>query len=519
VIQEIPNPLPEDLSRAGLGANGVDSNRQHAVKYLIMNFLRRNELFVFCLALMAISAGVSPSAAKDDSYSRLPYQFHQVKQIPGARAQSFNPWSSKSLICRVPGQEADGVLYTWDRGPRLLIYLAGSYREDWMEPYPMEFNGEDNPSGVDGVWTFHQGGEPEAVFHAFSPNRFRLLVERHRVRDGKLTARFELDTGPDLNGDGVWDGEVRVAGLLNVPTPAGPQKALVILAMAAYDLSPRGVRAVAADTGELLWNYLVGPKPGYDDFAMADLDGDHEPEIIFGGEAVGNIHQGDFNGTRDDSTRVFVLDRSGHLLWSRPFAPYPATLNLRVADVRGDSLPEILVGSGSSARECNGLFLLDGKGSLLDSLAVPSGVGEIAVIPGEENKEKILLQDGTFAWMRVDCGPGLSVVADRSFSSKTLLAGIEDLVPEPGFEILLGGDRDAPTWLVSQSLEPLARFPEGTLAIAPGGFRFFHAGGDTVFPAVRGPAGTWSFALEKSPRPIPWGLMGGILPPGWPRRR
>jgi len=339
-------------------------------------------LFVFCLALVTITASDSSSGAKDNSDAHLPYRFQQVHQVPGVGYQPRDPWSRRALLCRVPGQDADAVLWTQARGPRLLGYLAGSFHAAWMEPYPEIINGEGITSRVDGVWTFKQGGEPEAVFHALDPNRFRLLVERRRVRDGILTARFELETGPDRNGDGAWDGDVRVAGVVDVPTADGLWQALVILARAAYDLSPRGVRVVAADTGELLWSYLVGPQPGYDDFAMEDLDGDHEPEIIFGGAAVGNIHQGDFNGTRDDSTRVFALDGAGRLLWSRPFAPYSASMTLRVADVSGDSLPEVLVGSRSAVKECKGIFLLDGKGALLDSLIIPSGVCELALIPG-----------------------------------------------------------------------------------------------------------------------------------------
>lgn len=478
-----------------------------------MNFMRRNGLIFFSVVLVATTIATRNSGAQEDSDQHYPYRFCQVRQSQGVGRFSRNPWERNSRVCRVPGRESDGILYTNPRGPRLLGHLAGSYPIAWMDPYPGLFKGEDCKSTVDGVWTFGQHGEPEAVFHVFDPSRFRLLVERHRVRDGELTARFELATGPDRNGDGVWDGDVRVAGVVDVPTPAGPRQALVVLVKTAYDLT-RGVRAVAADTGELLWEYLVGPQPWYDNIAIADLDGDGEPAIIFGGGAVGNMHQGDFNGTRDDSTRVFVLDHAGRLLWSRPLAPYSASMELVVADVRGDSLPEIMLGSRCAEEERNGLFLLDGNGALLDSLTIPSGVLELRMIPDTTSRGQALVQDGTSQWLVVDCEHGLKVLARRSFAASNWFVGFCDLVPETGHEILLGGGRGMPVWLLTRSLEPLARFGGDKVEVSPGGFAVFQVDADSTITLLRGPGSSWSFALEKTPRRVPWAMMGGILAVG-----
>ncbi len=86
-----------------------------------------------------------------------------------------------------------------------------------MEPFPAPFNSDDNFPSVDGVWMFDDPQEPVAVFHSSTPDRKCFLFECRRVSDGALRSRFEIAGGPDPNGDGIWDGEMRVMGLSGCP--------------------------------------------------------------------------------------------------------------------------------------------------------------------------------------------------------------------------------------------------------------------------------------------------------------
>ncbi len=302
-----------------------------------------------------------------------------------------------------------------------------------------------------------------------------------------------------------------------MPLDGSFRQALLLLSRAGFDLGPRGVRALDVETGETLWSYFVGPKPEPLDTHLVDLDADGSPEIIFGGSAVGNIHEGAFHGTRDDTSRVFVVDASGNLRWSRAFNSYPARVFVRVADLRGDSLPEIIVGTKSPDWEGNGLFLLDGAGTPLDTLMVPAGVRKVGVLPHESGSRSVLIQTADFTLLRILTAPKLAVAARVKLNNFMALGGTADLTPEPGPEILMGGNAHLPTWLFSADLKPLAYLPAGGLPLGPSGLGFFRLGPDTAITFVQGwkyasgSAAPWAFSVERNPRRVPWGWLGVVV--------
>lgn len=116
--------------------------------------------------------------------------------------------------------------------------------------------------------------------------------------------------------------------------------------------------------------------------------------------------------------------------------------------------------------------------------------------------------------MIVDGGPGLKVLARRALPEKVNLAGIADLAPEPGPELLMGRGPDFPTWLLSRNLEPLAYLPRGRLPGGRGGYCRLAVGEGPLVQVLRSSVGAYQFTIEKSPRRIPWGLMGGVLAVG-----
>jgi len=481
----------------------------------IMNSIRHKYL-VIVLVLLGVLR-IPPASIAGEDPRDYPYRIVPRTTFPGVGRIFDEGWRRSSVVFHPEDSDSDVVLRCLSTGARRLDWIHGAWQERWMEPFPTQFNNKDNFPTVDGVWMFDDPREPVAVFHCSTPDRKRFLFECRRVSDGTLRSGFEIAGGPDHDGNGVWDGNIRIMGVIRVPGDQGSRQALVLLSRAGYDLGPRGIRAQDVETGDTLWTYFVGPKPKPRNSHLADLDRDGSPEIIFGGAAVDNIHKGYFHGTRDDTSRVFVLDTAGQLRWSRAFSPYPAIIFIKVADLRGDSLPEILVGTRSTDWAGNGLFLLDGEGNLLDSLMMPAGVRRMAVFPGEGSSRSVLIQTGEFTLMKIGTVPKLEIKARVKLDVSMALGGIADLTPEPGPEILLSGGKTWPTWIYSADLKPLAYLPAGRMPVGPSVLGFFHTGPDTAITFVRGWKNSsvivdpWAFSVERNPRRVPWGWLGLVV--------
>ncbi len=482
----------------------------------MINPLRHKGIVLSCLVLALVWAGWASAGMS----GRPRYRFVARRVLGGFGSGSSDPFAKASMVVPGPDHKGDWILRTVPQGPRRQVALFDSWPTIWMEPYPAAFNGDASQSVVDGVWSFGPDAEPEAVFHSYLPDRSRAVFQRHRIGDGHMTARFELPTGQDPDGSGSWDGNIRVAGVMDVPTPQGDRQAMILVCNAGRDLQPRGVQAVDARTGEVLWTYFFGPKPEWDSFALADLDGDGVREIIVAGSAVDNIHAGYFHGTRDDTSRVFVLDNAGKLRWSRPFAPFSSRVFIQALGAREDSPPAIVAGVMSSDPQVNGLYLLDGEGRLVGHLRVPSGIRDLSRLSDRRQDAEFVALAGLSVVTRISCADSLHILARRRLPEPVHVVGILDVAPEPGPEILVQG-RDH--WLLSSSLDILAHEVSPDHPIARGGFGFFRTDRDSVLLYGQGSEGTWAYELAPNPDYLAWGLAVGMVVLGvsvpWVRKR
>lgn len=76
--------------------------------------------------------------------------------------------------------------------------------------------------------------------------------------------------------------------------------------------------------------------PSYGGAAIADLDGDRRPEILF--------------GTYFNDERVLALRADGRLFWELPSGGGPVDGSVTVADLNGDGRPEVLWGNSATTR-------------------------------------------------------------------------------------------------------------------------------------------------------------------------
>jgi signal transduction histidine kinase len=153
-----------------------------------------------------------------------------------------------------------------------------------------------------------------------------------------------LPAGRDERGDNNWDGFYRAFGPFTAHLPDGPRAALLVGIEAGHDERPRGVLALDARDGTVLWQHLTGAKPVAASFHIVDLDGDGRQEICFVGAGVSNLEDGeDVDGASDDHAMLFVVNDDGRLRWRRALGPAPASACLETADLEGDGRTELVV--------------------------------------------------------------------------------------------------------------------------------------------------------------------------------
>src|SRR5208282_2142727 len=118
----------------------------------------------------------------------------------------------------------------------------------------------------------------------------------------------------------------------------------------------QGLDALDAKTGKMLWR-APSLLQSYQSTAVADIDGDGAPEVLFG----------------DKSNRVYCIDSHGQLRWNvhldgRGIYSAPA-----IADLEGKGQATLFqVTRGDSVNGKN-LFAVDAGGAVVDSWELPGG--------------------------------------------------------------------------------------------------------------------------------------------------
>lgn len=184
-----------------------------------------------------------------------------------------------------------------------------------------------------------------------------------------------------------------------------------------------------------LGNDRVGPSSP----AIADLDGDGIPEIVFGTEGG----------------RVVAMRSNGTLMWSFSTGSVPIQSKAAIADIDGDGLPEVVVGVGSPSFTGGGVFVISNTGTLQCSFTAlnpehPQGMYASPAVgrldPATPTKMQIAVSsfDFRFRVLRDNCSVWWEkavpdYVVDTMWSSPSIV----DLDRNGTLDIVVGADSNA----------------------------------------------------------------------------
>lgn len=179
-----------------------------------------------------------------------------------------------------------------------------------------------------------------------------------------IKGEMVLPHGPDRRRpDGVWDGQFEQVAAL--PVPGLPHPAVLLVCHVRFDVDGRGVLAVDPLAGEVLWYFEMGGVPQPLELVLADLDHDGVPEIVLGTTSPNNLTGELINHTSDDSSRVFVLGADGELRWTRTLGGAHDAASLATVDVTGDGTPEIVTVAANPTGPSGRLSVWSASGDLL----------------------------------------------------------------------------------------------------------------------------------------------------------
>ncbi len=218
----------------------------------------------------------------------------------------------------------------------------------WQENYPVGWiDGYVIPHFLPGCCDLDRNGWPEILWTGNSDDGRRWRLRAYEPHRDGYVVDLELPVGEDRKPDGRWDGSYWPVGVLEPgeAVPDGERPAVVLAVTAGYDLQPRGLVAIDPFDGRELWRYATGTNPHEGSIWLGDLEGDGRREILMVGGTSNNMPPGMVvGGTRDDQCVLYRLDTTGRPAWMRELGRGNFGAHLKVADLDGDGVPEIVTG-------------------------------------------------------------------------------------------------------------------------------------------------------------------------------
>jgi len=160
-------------------------------------------------------------------------------------------------------------------------------------------------------------------------------IDLYSRKAGKIDSVATI-TGRDVSGDGAWTGSLSSAILCDINLDERPD--LLALFNTGADEQPRALLAYDLATKATLLELAFAPM--LTQVLPADLDGDGGVELVI---TLGGASDGPFFGPFSrDSSYVAVLANDGRILAKRAFGGESSYVNVRIADLDGDHTPEII---------------------------------------------------------------------------------------------------------------------------------------------------------------------------------
>ncbi len=276
-----------------------------------------------------------------------------------------------------------------------------------------------------------------------------------------------LPLGEDRRADGVWDGSYMPIGLVDDADGKGTP-GVVLLRNASYDANPRGLVALNAHNGDLLWEWRCGPNPDCRHPVVADLDADGAKEIVLFGHSPDNLHGELINGTSDDHCYLFVIGATGQELWRQDLGGTFCFGSVLAADLDGDGQLEIIsyteIGQTGQA---NKMAVWDySSRSLTVCQRQEATFMGVAVLPGPQPGTSWLVTGSNDGFVTRGLFADGKLIRERRRMTNypaCRVVGAVDILPEPGLEVLLDIGPGEVFAVLDAELNPLAIYEDGQI--------------------------------------------------------
>ncbi|MFO7608675.1 MAG: hypothetical protein R6X35_05680, partial [Candidatus Krumholzibacteriia bacterium] len=321
----------------------------------------------------------------------------------------------------------------------------------WQHSLPPAYCHRTPCASLEGLWDVDGDGRAELVLISPAADRRLWLVLALDADTGAVVAEYTLAGGPERRQDGVWDGVYSVVGLTQVPTPGGPRRGLIVAASTGFDWAPRGVMAVDALSGDVLWTHWAGAKPGIRAVRAIDLDGDGLTDSAYLGVAVKNL-PAPVGGLWDDECMVVAVGADGSRRWVYNLGGLEGG---SLDAVRGPMGSLVLAAAGGSLGRDARLVILDGAtGSVLAETRLPGPSRGIVTMVDAEGVD-IFVGVERVGLHRYRFDGQLDLAAVATHPGRLLPYAAEALLPGRG-EQLLVGNVNGEVFVLDRDLRPLA---------------------------------------------------------------
>jgi signal transduction histidine kinase len=152
---------------------------------------------------------------------------------------------------------------------------------------------------------------------------------------GKIKNNFFIFAGKDRDENGAYHQVVYPGATIH---DSQNRRLHLFILNSGKDAAKRGIIAVEMKSEKIAWEYLCGPQ--VTNYVIGDVDGDGRDEIAFGTYAPDN--GAEYNGSKDDSSFVFLLDGDGRLRWRKPIGPYFTGGAVNIGDLNDDGQKDIV---------------------------------------------------------------------------------------------------------------------------------------------------------------------------------
>ncbi len=299
------------------------------------------------------------------------------------------------------------------------------------------------------------------LYYRYQPPEAWLDLYDHRLQRWDS---LETLAGSDKTGDGRWNGTLYSIHYLDLDSD-GDRDILARFNTGA-DQQPRAVVAYDVRKKKPLFDLRFAPMVM--GVLPCDIDGDMAEELLV---SLAGASDGPFFGPfQRDSSYVAVFTPTGRLLAKRAYGGESSYVNIRVADLDNDSVPEIIAGYFSFLHKNHrpsGLEVLQGttltvKSKLIDIRPL-SLIYEVAVFkPFRTQAAEIVVGDldghvAIIHFFPIDHSVKYRVIAQ--YESAIKFVATDDVNQDGYAELFFYSAAPGTLWVVDQYLKPLAWMP------------------------------------------------------------